>query len=500
MNATESYRALIAELREIHLLSSALSVLAWDERTHLPEKATEHRAAQESHLAGMVHRLSTSEKIGEWLSTIEGSPLVADAAGDAAVNVRETRRDYDRNKKIPEQLIREQAGLAVMAHQAWVAARKAADFPAFAPWLEKTIALKRREAECVGFRDHPYDALLDEYEPGETAASARIMFDELRGQLVDLVGRIVSSGRPAPVEILERKYPVETQRRLADLALTALNFDLKAGRLDESVHPMCFGLGPHDTRITTRYHEYSFGDSFFAVLHETGHALYQQGLPVEHYGTPLGESVSLGIHESQSRLWENLVGRSREFQAWLLPLARTLFKEALADVSAEQWYAAINDVRPGFIRVDADEATYNLHVLLRFEIEQSMMTGEIAAADVPAIWNEKMREYLGIVPPDAAQGALQDVHWSHGGIGYFPTYTFGNMYAAQFFDKARRDLGEIDVARDSHALLQWLRTNIHCHGKRYRARDLVRRVTGQELTARPMMEHLNRKAKEIYGV
>ena len=500
MNAGESYAALIAELREINLLSSVLSVLGWDQQTHMPEKGTEFRAAQKSMLAGMVHQRFTNEKIGQWLAAAEGSALVADSHSDAAVNLRETRRAYERAVKLPEALVRERARLAVMAHQAWVEARKKADFNLFSPWLEKTIAIKQQEAACIGFADHPYDALLDEYEPGETTANLRRVFEELRLPLAHLVQQIIHSGRPAPAEILERQIPVEAQRDLAAQMMNWIGFDSGAGRLDESVHPFCTDLGPHDTRITTRYYEYSFGDSFFGVLHETGHALYQQGLPAEHHGTPRGQAISLGIHESQSRLWENLVGRSRAFWRIFLPKAKSTFGKVIADVSDDQWYAAINAVQPGFIRVEADEVTYNLHILLRFELEQSMMTGEIKAADVPAAWNERMRKYLQLDPPDAAQGALQDIHWSLGSIGYFPTYTLGNLYAAQFMEKAREDLGDLDTILEEQSLLPWLRENIHVYGKAYRASELVKRVTGRELSAQPMLDHLKRKARKVYGV
>jgi carboxypeptidase Taq len=503
MTPTESYHALIAELREIDLLCKTEALLGWDQQTHLPAKGTEFRAKQKSMLAGMIHQRWTSEKFGDWLSAAESSDLVADPNSDAAVNVRQTRRIFERDVKLPEELVRERTKLSVMAHQAWVDARKKADFAAYAPWLQKTVTLVRREAECVGYSQHPYDALLDEYEPGDTTADLRGVFDELRGPLVELVGRIAGCGRTAPTEILERSYPVDLQEKLARQASAAIGFDFQAGRLDVSVHPMCSELGPLDTRLTTRYDEHSFGDCFFSVLHETGHGLYQQGLPPEHYGTPCGQPVSLGIHESQSRLWENLVGRSRPFWRFFLPKLKDNFGSSLAGVNEEQWYAAINDVRPSLIRVESDEATYNLHVLLRFELEQAMVTGELAAADVSEAWNEKMRKYLGLTPPDAAQGALQDIHWSLGAIGYFPTYTLGNLYAAQFFEQAGRDLGDLDgmLGRgDFTPLLQWLRKNIHSQGQRHKARELVQRVTGQKLSARAMLAHLNRKAAEVYGV
>jgi len=503
MNPSESYSALLAELREINRLGTMESLLAWDQQTHMPGKGTPFRAEQKSMLAAMMHQRLTSKKVGDWLSAVETSDLVADPQSDAAVNVRHTRRDYDRAMKLPEELVRERSRLSVMAHQAWVEARKNADFAAFVPWLEKTIALVRREADCIGYKKHPYDALLDEYEPGDTTADVQAVFDELRDPLLQLVGRIVDCGREAPVEILERTFPVDVQEKIVRQASAAIGFDFQAGRLDVSVHPFCQTCGPHDTRLTTRYDEHSFGDSFFSVLHETGHGLYQQGLPPEHFGAPRGHPVSLGIHESQSRLWENLVGRSRPFWRFFLPKLKHVFGPTLADVNEDDWYAAINDVRPGFIRVDADEATYNLHVLLRFELEQAMVTGDLAAADVADAWNERMKKYLGLTPPDAAKGALQDIHWSLGAIGYFATYTLGNLYAAQFFEKASRDLGDLNamLARGDFApLLHWLRTNIHSHGQRFGARDLVRRVTGQKLSARPMMEHLNRKAAEIYRI
>jgi carboxypeptidase Taq len=390
-----------------------------------------------------------------------------------------------------------------MAQQAWVSARKNADFPSFAPWLEKTLTLKRQEANCIGYKVHPYDALLDEFEPGDTTADLTAVFSELRAPLVDLIGRIGQSPRKTPAEILERTYPKFAQEKLARDAAVAIGFDFDAGRLDVSVHPFCTGLGPGDTRMTTRYDENYFGDAFFGVLHETGHGLYNQGLPAQHFGTPCGQYVSLGIHESQSRMWENLVGRSRSFWRFFLPKTKAAFPDALGNVSEDDWYRAINDVRPSLIRTESDEATYNLHILLRFELEQAMISGDLAVADIPAAWNEKMKSYLGLVPPDAAKGVLQDIHWSGGAIGYFPTYTLGNMYAAQFFEQARKDLGDLDAmfARGEFApLLGWLRQNIHSLGRRYTARQLVKKVTGKDLSAQPLLAHLNHKAAEVYGV
>lgn len=504
MTPQQAYAELITTLKEIALLGSTNAILGWDERTQLPPKGTHFRAMQSSLLSRMTHEMFTSKRVGELLETVEHSDLVKDPQSDPAANVRETRRSYDRAVKLPAKLVEEITSVAVHAQQAWVESRKKSDFATFAPWLSKTLDLQREVAKCVGYATgNPYDALLDEYEPGETAANLDRVFASLRGPLVDLVGRIASSSKKAPVEILERKYPAAAQETLAREAAAKVGFDFEAGRLDTSVHPFCSGIGPGDTRMTTRYDENYFGDAFFGVLHETGHGLYDQGVPEEHFGTPLGGFVSLGIHESQSRMWENLVARSRSFWQHFMPRARELFGDTLKDVTDDAWYFAINDVRPSFIRTESDEATYNLHILLRFEIEQAMLKGEIKVMDIPAAWNEKMKKYLGLTPPDDAKGCLQDIHWSGGAIGYFPTYTLGNLYAAQFFEQARKDLGDLDAmfaGGDFAPLLGWLRKNVHTHGKRYTAPQLVKKITARELSSQPLLDHLNRKAKDLYGV
>jgi carboxypeptidase Taq len=502
-SAHDAYDALLTELRELQIISSVCSVLNWDEQTQLPPKGVEYRAEQVAYLVAMHHRRYTADRMGELLSTVEASDLITDPLGDAAANVRETRRHYDQARRVPEALVKEQSRLAILAQQAWVEARKQADYAAFAPWLAKTLDLKKQEAECLGYTEHPYDALLDHYEPGATTAQITQVFGRLREPLVDLIRRIGEANRRAPVEILHRRFPRDAQEKLARDAATAIGFDFEAGRLDVSVHPFSSTLGPRDSRITTRYDENGFGDALFGVLHETGHALYNQGLPKEHYGTPRGSYVSMGIHESQSRLWENLVGRSRSFWKHLMPKARTAFPDALTGVGDDDWYRAINDVHPSFIRVEADETTYNLHIMLRFELEQAMIAGSLAVDDIPAAWNEKMREYLGLTPPDAAKGVLQDIHWSFGGIGYFPTYTLGNLYASQLFEQARIDLGDLDAqfARgEFRPLLDWLRAKVHGQGQRYRSRELVRYVTGNEPSAEPLLAHLRRKAQDVYGV
>ncbi|HEY8667015.1 MAG TPA: carboxypeptidase M32 [Tepidisphaeraceae bacterium] len=494
---------LIKELREISLLSSVSSLLHWDEQTQLPPRGSEHRADQISLLARMSHERFTSPRIGAWLGELETSDLARDPHSDLAVNVRETRRQYDRATRLPSALVEVMARTGVLAQHAWVDARKKSNYSLFAPWLTKTLDLKRQEANCVGFRTTAYDALLDEFEPGETAANLVNVFNSLRAPLVELIGQIKDSGRKPPAEILERSYPPAAQEDLARAAASAVGFDFDSGRLDVSVHPFCSGLGPGDTRMTTRYDERYFPDAFFGVLHETGHGLYNQGLPAEHWGIPRGEYVSLGIHESQSRLWENFVGRSRPFWKFFLPKARSAFPSALRDVSEDQWYAAVNEVRPSLIRTESDEATYNIHILLRFELEQALLSGDLPVADLPSTWNQRMKAYLGVDVPDDARGCLQDIHWSGGAIGYFPTYTLGNLYAAQFFEQAQHDLGQLDqqFARGQFTpLLAWLREKIHRHGKTFRAGALVQRITGKPLSADPLLRHLRRKAAEVYGV
>jgi carboxypeptidase Taq len=501
-SAQDSYVDLIASLRQIALLQSAASVLGWDERTKLPSKGAAHRAEQLSLLARMAHERFTSTRLGELLNAVAGSALVENPLSDAAVNVRQTRRAYDRATKLPAALVEELCHTASLGESAWVEARKQSDFRAFAPWLEKTLTLKQQEAACLGHTGNLYDALLDEYEPGETAADITAVFAELRPRLVELIHRIAGSKRRAPVELLGGHYPRHEQESLVKKAAGAIGFDFDAGRLDVSAHPFCTELGPADTRITTRYNESDFTGSLFGVMHETGHALYNQGLPPEHWGTPRGSYISLGIHESQSRLWENLVGRSRAFWKFFLPKARKTFP-SLNNVDHDAFIFAINDIRPSLIRTESDEATYNLHIMLRFDLEQAMLRGELPVADLPTVWNQRMKNDLGVSPRDDAHGCLQDIHWAGGAIGYFPTYTLGNLYASQLFEQARKDLGDLDAmfaAGEFAPLLSWLRRNVHSQGQTYTAGQLIKKLTGEPLKSTALMNHLGQKAAEFYGV
>ncbi|HSZ56772.1 MAG TPA: carboxypeptidase M32, partial [Tepidisphaeraceae bacterium] len=358
------------------------------------------------------------------------------------------------------------------------------------------------EAEYVGYQNSPYDALLDTFEPYATTEEIATALGDLKNFLAPFLVKIKNSKVKINREVIAGNFDIEKQKAFCTMVAAKIGYDFDAGRLNVSAHPFSTSFHPLDARITTRYSASEFMQSISGVVHETGHALYEQGLPQEHYGTPLGGAISLGIHESQSRMWENLVGRDRAFWRHFLPLARQTFAEPLQGVTDEQWYFAINDIRPSLIRTEADEATYNLHVLLRFEIEQALLNDQLKPADLPEAWNQKMRQYLGVVPPDDARGCLQDIHWSGGAIGYFPTYTLGNLYAAQFFEQAATDIPGLDESfsrGDFAPLLGWLREKIHRHGKRFRAGELVRRVTGQDLSAEPLLRHLKRKG-ELYGV
>jgi carboxypeptidase Taq len=502
MNHTQAYAELIRRVREAALLGSCASLLGWDERTYMPRLGSAHRAEQMALLARLAHEAFTAPQVGELLAAVEGSPLTADAESEAAANVREIRREYDRAVKLPKELVEEMARVTTRAQQVWQEARAANDFPAFEPWLEKVVRLERQKADAIGYRTAPYDALLDEYEPGATVAEITRLFAELRAELAPLVAAVASSGRQAPRELLQRDYPVEAQRQFGEAAAAAIGFDFTSGRLDVTTHPFCSGIGPGDCRLTTRYNPRQFNESFFGTLHEAGHGIYEQNLPADHFGAPCGSHASLGIHESQSRLWENLVGRSRPFWEHFFGRAQKAFPAALTGVSLDQFYFAINDVRPSYIRVEADEATYNLHIILRFELEQALIRGDLAPADVPGAWNDKFREVLGLTPPSAAQGCLQDIHWSMGGIGYFPTYTLGNLYAAQFMEQARQDLPGLDeVFRKGEfgRLKGWLTEKIHRQGRRWPAGELCRRITGRPLSHKPLMKYLHGKYRELYS-
>jgi carboxypeptidase Taq len=498
-----AYEDLCSHARETALLAAAESALGWDERTMLPSEGTEYRAEQLTLLAGILHTRRTDKRIGEWLAVLIDSELAADAHSVPGTTIRQLKRSYDRRVKLPQSLVEELARTASLGQHAWEQARAKDDFNTFAPLLAKTFELKRAEADALGYESTRYDALLDDYEPGERTSNVTRVLADLREALVPLVAEIAASSKRPDIAILERRYPVDAQETFAKAGATAIGFDFQRGRLDVTAHPFCTGLGPNDCRITTRYDEHFFSSAFFGVLHEAGHGIYDQGLPANWYGLPPGEAVSLGIHESQSRLWENLVGRSKAFWQGMYPAAQKAFSDALGKTSLDDFFFAINDVRPSLIRVEADEATYNLHILIRFELEQALLADELAVKDLPAAWNDKYEKYLGIHPKSDADGVLQDVHWSAGLVGYFPTYSLGNLYASQFFLQAEKDLGSLapQFAKGQFGpLREWLNANIHSHGQCFSAADLVLKITGKPLSHGPLMAHLREKLAPLYGL
>jgi carboxypeptidase Taq len=501
MHAQAAYDELIRRTREESLLASCAELLGWDELTYMPRGGVAHRAEQMALLAGMLHERGTDPRLGELLDVLEGSDLIVDPDSPAAVNVREIRRVYDRQTRLPRTLVEETARVTSVAQGEWEIARADADFARLRPWLEKVVALKRREGELLGRGATVYDALLNDYEPGAASAEIARLFEALRIDLMPLVDALTNAPRRPGRDVLRRAFPLERQRLLGAEVAAAVGFDFQRGRLDTAVHPFCSSIGPGDCRITTRFHPHNFSDAFFAVLHEVGHGLYEQGLDPAHYGTPAGEVSSLGLHESQSRLWENQVGRGRPFWDHFYPRTRQMFPEALADVGPDEFYFAVNRVEPSTNRVRADEVTYNLHILVRFELEQALMERELPVADLPAAWNEAYRRYLGVTPADDAEGCLQDGHWASGQIGYFPTYTLGNLFAAQLFARAAVDLDDLDACLrrgDFTSLLGWLGEHVYRPGGLYPAARLIERATGSPPDHRPLISALRHKYGELY--
>ncbi len=494
-----TYEALLGKIRETGQLESVGELLDWDQETYMPPNGLKARADQLSLIAQLIHDRKTSPEVGELLSRLDGrSP---DPVQET--NVRETRRTYERASKVPTELVGRIARSAVLAKAVWAKARADSAFAPFAPHLQELLELKREVADRIGYPQEPYDALLDEFEPGARASAIADIFSALRRPLTEFVKQLAESKTKPDSSILNRHFPRPAQERFARKLAEAIGFDFQSGRMDVSTHPFCSGTTPHDVRLTTRYSEDFFPSAIFGTLHEAGHGVYEQGLDPKHVFTPMGRAVSLGVHESQSRLWENMVGRSRAFWEHFYPDCRRTFPDSLGDVSLDAFVGAINTVQPSLIRVEADEVTYSLHVILRFETEREMIAGAIAVADIPDAWNSKMQDVLGITPPNDREGCLQDIHWSMGMFGYFPTYALGNLYAAQFHEAAWRaipDLTDRLSRGDFTTLLDWLRTNIHRHGQRYRAAELAEVVTGRRVSTEPFMTYLHEKFRPIYGL
>jgi carboxypeptidase Taq len=503
--STHALSALFAAVQEARLLESTAGLLSWDQETMMPNGGAELRSRQLAQLARLSHEAFTAARIGELLGAAEDAVASLPPESADAVNVRETRRDYDKATKLPSSLVAELAQVASQAQHVWVEARRDSDFKKFQPWLEKTVKLNVEKAKCLGWPKggEAWDALADHYEPSLTAAAVTTVFEPLRARLQKLLDRIRGASTRPSNAFNEYALPIEAQERFVRYVAKRIGFDFDSGRLDRSAHPFCGGSHCRDVRMTTRYNPTCVLDALGSTMHESGHGMYEQGLDFAQVGLPMGQAAGLSVHESQSRMWENQVGRAKPFWFWARPQLSAFFGDACDRFSLEELYQAANVVEPGFIRVEADEATYNMHVMIRFKLERDMLNGAMSIADLPGVWNSLYKDYLGVTVPDDRRGCLQDVHWSMGAIGYFPTYTLGTLLAAQLFEKARKDVPGLEegFARgDFSPLLSWLRTNVHAHARRHCLDELCRKVTGAPLSADPMMKHLESKLLPLYGL
>ncbi len=497
MSSSTDFEQRLASLwGELSDLSRASNLLEWDQETHMPGKGLEGRGAVLGTLAGLHHRLLVAPELSD---ALDACAEVAQPGSRLAAQVARARHSVDRAVRVDEALARSLALAQSRGTSAWQAARAANDFEAFTPALTELLSLKREQAAAIRPNGGAYDAMLDGFEPGATEAWLEPLFERLEGTLAPRVRALTARSAVDESPALG-SFPAAAQAAFGRQMATAIGFDFEAGRLDETAHPFCVGVNPGDVRLTWRWYEEDFRPGLFGILHEAGHGLYEQGLPTDQQRLPIGGAVSLGIHESQSRLWENHVGRSRGFWQWAKPHFERAFPAA-GPLDVDALWPALHTAKPTFIRVDADEATYNLHVAIRFGLERRLFSGELEVPDLPAVWDEAYGSLLGIRPSGPAEGVLQDIHWAHGLFGYFPTYTLGTMAAAQLFSAASRDLGDLDAAfaaGDFHPLLDWLRTNIHVHGARFGAPELIERATGQPLTADHLVDYLKETTERAY--
>jgi carboxypeptidase Taq len=495
----EQLKNLVGKAIDIY---NAAALLSWDQQTQMPPGAGEGRSHQLGTLRGLFHEHMTSDEMGRLLEDLK--PYAAELAPDSdeARLIARCAREYDKLTRVPADFVTEFARLAASAYQVWAEARRDNDFPRFRPYLERVVEMRRQYASFFAPYDHVFDPLLDDFEPGMKTADVKAIFEPLRSQQAALVQAITA--RPQVDDaFLYLHYDPQKQWDFGIEVITRMGYDWDHGRIDKAPHPFTQGLGPDDVRITTRILENNLTSALFSNIHEMGHALYELGVSPTLARTPLAEGASLAVHESQSRLWENLVGRSRAFWRFFYPRLQQVFPAQLGNVDMETFYKGINRVQPSLIRVEADEATYNLHIMLRMELEIALMEGSLEVADLPEAWNSRMQEYLGISPPDDSQGVLQDVHWSEGYFGYFPTYALGNLISAQLWECLHNDLPDLEeqIARGEFAsLLGWLREKIHRHGGKFNPQDLVKQVTGSPIDAAAYMRYLNAKYQEIYGL
>jgi carboxypeptidase Taq len=497
-----AFQELKRRLAEVYDVGKALGVLAWDQRTQMPPGGAPARAEQLGTLSRIAHELFVSEEIGRLLEELRSYEGSLDYDSDEASLIRMTRRDYEKASRVPADLSAEMSRAAALAQHVWEQARRDSDYESFRPHLEKNLELRRRYVACFEPAAEDYDVLLDDYEPGMTTAEVRATFDTLKAGLVPLIEEIREREPAVDDSFLHGDFPVERQHEFEREVLSAFGFTSENWRMDETVHPFASNSSPDDIRLTTRHHEDSLS-SVFATMHEFGHGLYEHGVDRSLDRTPLARGASLGLHESQSRTWENLVGRSLPFWQHFYPRLQGLFPAQLGGVDVDGFYRAVNRVRPSLIRIEADEATYNLHVILRFELEQDLLAGTIDLRDLPEAWDAKVLEYLGIEVPDVADGVLQDTHWASGHLGYFPTYSLGNVISLQIWERLRLDLPDVDK-RIGHGefgpLREWLREHLHRSGRKFMPGETLERVVGTGLDPGPYMHYLRVKLGAIYGL
>lgn len=490
-------------MQEIWDLSKAQAILSWDRQTQMPPKGTAARTRQTSTLSRLIHEKITADEVGSLLAEL--GPQLDDLEFDSveAALIRLAQREYSQRTAVPTELVVARAKASGEANSAWMKAREDNDFGHFLPHLEKMFDLTQQLAACFPTVEHPYDALLDQFEPGMTTKLVNRIFNEVKGPQSDLIQAINASDVVVDDAVVRQKFNHQKQLDAALKAAQILGYDLDRGRLDLTTHPFCTSFSIDDVRITTRVNENFLNPCLFATMHETGHALFELGVSHELEGLPLARGTSSAVHESQSRLFENLIGRSRAFSSHFFPILQGYFPSQLGNVSVDEYYRAINTVQPSFIRVEADEVSYNLHIILRYEIELGVLNGEIAIKDLPAAWNAKFEEYLGVTPPTDTDGVLQDVHWSWGLIGHFTSYALGNIIASQWWSRMADDIPEQEglmAAGNITPLREWLITNVHQHGKKYLPTELIQRVTGSEIDTRPYLEYLHTKYSELYNL
>lgn len=500
----DALKQLKKELKTVVDLYGVVNLMHWDMETYMPKGSGSARAAQIALLTSIAHERFIGDGIkgplGELINLDSG--VIKNGIDSESIKlVTEIWKDFHRAAALPKEFVKEMSGAASLGQQAWIEARKNNDWNQFAPHLENIITLKQREIQYIGTKTTPYDTLLDAFEPEMTTADVNELFNSMKSDLITMVQKISKSGVDTHEHILFQHYDVNKQWSFTEQVLRDMGFDFNCGRQDKSTHPFTINFHPTDVRITTRVDENNFMYCLSSSIHEGGHALYEQGMDPRWYGTPFCEAISYGIHESQSRLWENLVGLSKPFWEYYFPKLQKIFPENLSLISADEFYLAVNTIKPGLIRTEADEITYNLHIMLRFEIEQLIINEGLEVNELPVLWNKKMEEYFDIIPETDTNGVLQDVHWSQGSFGYFPTYALGNLYNIIMYTKANEDLPNMknDIREGNFLFLRnWLKDNIHEVGRRQTAKEIIKTISGKNLSAKPFIDYLKNKYSEIY--